>query len=68
MENATKNNQVTMSESEFCKIVGISRTMAYYLRRKGKLAHYRLGKKVLYGQEHITQFLKDNERPSKPKR
>jgi len=60
--NDTILQHSTMTESEFCEAVGISRTTAYRLRSKGKLSHFRVGAKVLYGQKHISEFLDASER------
>jgi len=52
----------TMSEAEFCRVVGISRTTAWQLRKQGRLPYYRLGAKILYSPEHVTEFLTSIER------
>lgn len=52
----------TMSEAEFCRAVGISRTTAWQLRKQGRLPYYRLGAKILYSQEHVREFLTSIER------
>jgi hypothetical protein len=55
--------KTTFSENEFCKTVGISRVTAWRLRNEGKLAHCRIGAKILYTLEHINLFLKSIEKP-----
>ena len=61
--------KVTFTEAEFCRAVGISRTTAWNLRRKGKLQYCRVGSKILYTQEHINQFIFVHQRPqNEPKR
>lgn len=55
--------KLVLTEIEFCQLVGISRVTAWRLRSEGKLAHCRLGAKILYTQEHIDSFLKSIERP-----
>lgn len=52
----------TMTEAEFCRRVGISRTTAWLMRKQGRLPYYRLGAKVMYGQEHVEEFLRSIER------
>lgn len=52
---------VTMTEAEFAKAVGVSRVTLWRMRSKGQLPHYRLGKRILYGQHHISEFLKAHE-------
>jgi excisionase family DNA binding protein len=54
--------RATMSETEFAKEVGLSRVTLWRMRQKGELPHYRLGNRVLYGQQHIAEFLKAHER------
>lgn len=53
--------KATMTEAEFAKAVGVSRVTLWRMRKRGELPHYRLGKRILYGQEHIRQFLKLHE-------
>jgi hypothetical protein len=56
----------TVSEREFCKRVGISVPYAFELRKAGKLAHYRVGKRVLYRwPDHARELLEANERKKK---
>jgi len=57
--------QVTMTEAEFAKAVGVSRVTLWRMRQKGELPHYRLGKRILYGQQHVSEFLKAHERSIK---
>jgi|SRR6266496_5594580 len=57
----------TITEQEFCKQVGISVSTALALRKAGKLAHCRVGRRVLYiFPRHISEFLTQVER--KPSR
>jgi excisionase family DNA binding protein len=53
--------RVTMSEAQFAKAVGLSRVTLWRLRQKGLVPHYRIGTKILYGQQHVDEFLKANE-------
>lgn len=55
--------KATLTENEFCKIVGISRITAWRLRNSGKLPHCRIGSKILYKPEHVEQFLNAHEQP-----
>jgi hypothetical protein len=55
--------KLTFTEAEFCKVVGISRTTAWNLRRKGRLQHCRVGAKILYTQQHIENFVSTHQRP-----
>ena len=56
------NPKATMSETEFCKAVGISRTTAWRQRTAGKLPHCRIGDKVVYLPRHVDEFLTNCER------
>lgn len=56
--------KATMTEDEFCAAVGISRVTAWRLRRQGKLPHCKVGVKILYRPEHVTQFLEAHEQQS----
>jgi predicted site-specific integrase-resolvase len=55
--------KLTYTEAEFCRRVGISRTTAWNLRRKGKLQHCRVGAKILYTQQHLEDFISAHQRP-----
>lgn len=59
----TEQFRATLTETEFCKKVGISRITAWRLRNAGKLPHCRIGSKVLYKPEHVEQFLTAHEKP-----
>ncbi|MBA2526533.1 MAG: helix-turn-helix domain-containing protein [Pyrinomonadaceae bacterium] len=60
---ATNNGErVTLTEAEFCRLVGISKTTAWARRKDGTLPHCRTGHRVLYLPEHVTQFLASSER------
>lgn len=54
--------RATMTEAEFAKAIGVSRVTLWRMRQKGQLPHYKLGKRILYGQHHIAEFLKLHER------
>ena len=54
----------TITEREFCELTGISIGTALTLRKRGKLAHCRVGRRVLYiYPKHVKEFLAQNERP-----
>lgn len=55
--------KLTLTEAELCKVIGISRTTARNLRRKGKLQYCRVGAKILYTQQHIENFVSTHQRP-----
>jgi hypothetical protein len=56
------NQKATMTEAEFAKAVGLSRVTIWRLRTQGLVPHYQIGARILYGQEHIEQFLKTYEK------
>ena len=52
------NHGTSLSTAELCNQLGISRTTAWRLRRKGKLNCYRLGYRTLrYSEQQIKDFL-----------
>lgn len=51
-----------LTEKQVCRMLGISRVTAFRLRRERKLAHYKIGSKVLYKPEHVEQFLAAHEK------
>jgi hypothetical protein len=58
--NQVETNKPTLTEAEFCKAVGISRTTAWRLRnaRPCKLSHLKIGSKILYrNPQHIDEFV-----------
>jgi Helix-turn-helix domain len=56
-----KVNPTTMTETEFCATVGISRVTAWKLRAQGKLSHCKVGTRILYLQRHVDEFLAQQE-------
>jgi len=64
---ASPPEKVTLSEEEFCKRVGISRTTAWRQRNSGKLPYCRIGDKVLYLPRHVDEFLANVEQPARVK-
>lgn len=56
------HDPVTMTEAEFAKRVGISRITAWRMRRDGKLPHYKIGRRIKYGEKHVEEFLETCER------
>lgn len=64
MQTAAITSDVqTITEREFCKRVGISVGTACALRKAGKLAHCRVGRRVLYiFPRHVDEFLTRTER------
>jgi excisionase family DNA binding protein len=53
---------MNITEEEFARAVGISRVTVWRLRRAGKLAHYKVGTRVLYSPRHIEEFLASCEK------
>jgi excisionase family DNA binding protein len=62
---AENRGKATLTEREFCKVVGISRMTAYRLREEGKLSYCRVGDKVLYLPRHVDEFLASVEKRAK---
>ena len=57
--------QATMTEAEFCRAANISRTLAWQLRKQGRLPHARVGGKILYTPAHLAQFIAVHEQPAR---
>lgn len=56
----------TFSEPEFCRRVGISTRTAQRLRKRERLPYYApTPGRVRYTNEHVTEFLKANEKVKK---
>ena len=45
------------NENEAARFLNISRQTLIRLRKAGRISHYRIAKRVLYGQEQLEAFL-----------
>lgn len=63
--HSTETERVTMTEREFAQKVGISITTCWALRKKNKLAHCKVGRRILYTPDHVKQFLASIEQHPK---
>lgn len=61
------NHKATITERQFCEMVGISRITAWRLRERNELPHCRVGNKILYLPRHVDEFLSAHELPAKPR-
>ncbi len=59
------HKRLTYTVKEACGIIGISRTTLWRAIRKGRLGCYRVGRRVLLSEEHMTGFLKLHEKGSR---
>jgi len=50
------------SVKEAEKITGIGRTTLWKAVTKGKLKHFKVGRRVLFSSEHLKEYLKSCER------
>ena len=57
--------RATMTEKEFAAAVGISVTTCWALRKKKKLPHFKVGRRILYSPDHVAQFLASVEQHPK---
>lgn len=55
----------TLTESELCQAIGVSRMTAFRLREEGKLSYLKIGKRICYLPRHIDEFLARCERRAK---
>lgn len=62
---APQRARLTYTVKEACLIIGISRTTLWRAIRKGRLGCYRVGRRVLLSEEHMTGFLKLHEKGSR---
>ena len=59
------NDTSTITESDFAKRVGVSKMTIQRHRYAGKLSHYKVGTRILYGEKHVQEFLNKLERPAR---
>lgn len=57
--------RATMTEKQFAHAVGISVTTCWSLRKKKKLPHFKVGRRILYSPDHVAQFLASVEQHPK---
>jgi len=62
---STNFGRFILSEAEFCKAVGISRTTAYRLRESRSISYCIVGNRIFYLPKHIEEFFENCERPSR---
>jgi excisionase family DNA binding protein len=55
--------KITLTEEEFAERVGVSKITIWRLRRAGRVAHYKIGTRILYSDMHVSEFLSRYERP-----
>jgi excisionase family DNA binding protein len=53
--------KTVLTEAEFSKLVRLSRTTLWQLRKQGKLPHCRVGTKILYRLEHADELMRSLE-------
>lgn len=63
--HSNETERVTMTEREFAQKVGISVTTCWALRKKNKLAHCKVGRRILYTPDHVRRFLESTEQNPK---
>lgn len=66
-ERSTSMNESNMtdgllSEREAAKRLGVSRITMLRMRQDGRIKFYRIGTRVLFGDEHLRDFLASVER------
>lgn len=57
--------RLTYTIKEACVIIGISRTTLWKAIRKGRIGCYRVGRRVLFSEEHMIGFLKLHEKANR---
>jgi excisionase family DNA binding protein len=64
---ATHSYPNLLSEKQAAKRLGIARITLLRAREAGRIRFFRIGTRVLYCAEHLTEFLNNCERNSKPR-
>jgi excisionase family DNA binding protein len=54
--------RLTYSIKEACAMIGISRSTLWKAIRTGRLGCYRIGRRVMFSEEHMTGYLKLHEK------
>jgi excisionase family DNA binding protein len=62
---ATQSYPNLLSEKQAAKRLGIARITLLRAREAGRIKFFRIGTRVLYGAEHLTEFLNNCERNSR---
>lgn len=57
--------RLTYTIKEACAMIGISRSTLWKAIRTGRLGCYRIGRRVMFSEEHMTGYLKLHEKTSK---
>ena len=57
-----QRTRLTYTIKEACVIIGISRSTLWKAIRAGKLGCYRIGRRVMFSEEHMTGYLKLHEK------
>jgi Helix-turn-helix domain len=66
-EDDTTNTteRVTLTDAEFCRRVGISRTKSWRLRKEGRIPYLQVGGRIMFLPEHADEYLASCEIPAK---
>jgi hypothetical protein len=64
-EAAATAQQQMYSERQAAERLGISPISLFRLRKIGAISHYRVNRRVIYGEDQIRDFLARNERTAK---
>jgi excisionase family DNA binding protein len=54
--------RLTYTIKEACVIIGVSRSTLWKAIRTGRLSCFRVGRRVLFSEEHMTGYLKLHEK------
>jgi excisionase family DNA binding protein len=56
-EKIQTSEPTLLNETEAARFLNVSRQTLLRLRKAGKVGYYRIARRVLYGQEHLEEFL-----------
>lgn len=61
-KDAEPRARLTYTIKEACAMIGISRSTLWKAIRTGRLGCYRIGRRVMFSEEHMTGYLKLHEK------
>ena len=56
-EKVQKLEPALLTETEAARFLNVSRQTLIRQRKAGQVGYYRIARRVLYGQEHLEEFL-----------
>lgn len=63
MENTDHQKQPLLSEKQAAEMLGISSLTLLRLRNSAKISFYRIGRRILFSGDQITEYLESVRQP-----